>query len=217
MRREKIKSHRGYEITLFGDFRGISVYTLTLDEKMQKKRLEKALKRSIGFLSRSGTVLLGAPSCAGIAGVVTERELLLDLRARFAEAFSEVSGLNCDFLLVGGIMRRRIEAAVHLLKKRRTVYLSCADFEESSERIFELTGATVGENPPGKFIAVNLSEVDEILRVGERKVVFSDFRLTLPWDKATEMPAEELSVLASMLEICGVLRKKEIKVECFIK
>ena len=213
----KVKARAGFEIAVFGEFRGVLVYTLTFDEKLRKKRFERALRKSISLLSENGAALFGAPSSLGIVGTVSERELSLDLRARLAECFSEALGGTTDFLLCGGSFRRRIDAALFLLERRRTLYLSCADFEETAEELSALTGATVGELPPEKFIGVNLNEGDEILRFGENELTLSDFRFALPWEKASSLSGKEILTLAAMLELCGVLRKKEIKVECFAK
>ena len=217
IRTGEIKSRQRIRIDAFCEFRGASVYTLTVDGNLRERRFGKALGKGISELRKYGVTLFGAPSDLGIACAVSERELLLDLRARFAEAFSDATGENCDFLFVGGSMRRRIAAAVSLLRKRRTVYLSCADFEETAEEISLLTGATVGETPPGKFIEVDLSGGDAILRFGEKEITLSDFCFGFPWEKASELSVKENLTLVAMLEICGILRKKEIKVECFAK
>ena len=213
----QVRSHCGFEITVFGEFCGVLVYGLTFNEKLRKKRLARAMRKGVLWLSAKGVALFGAPSSLGIAGTVSERELLLDLRARFAESFLENIDETVDVQLCGGSFRRRIDAALSLLERRRTVYLSCADFEETAEEITALTGATVGEFPRGKVIEVNLSEGDEILRFGEKRITLSDFSISLPWKNAEELSAEEILTLAAMLELCGGLQKKEIIVECFVK
>ena len=212
-----MKSRAGFEIAVFGEIRGVLVYALMLNEKLCKKRLERVLRKGVCLLSANGVALVGAPSSLGIAGAVSERELLLDMRANFAEAFSKKIGEDADFLLCGGSFRRRVAAAVFLLERRRTVYLSCADFDETAEEISALTGATVGEKPPGKFIGVNLNEGDEILRFGEKRITLSDFSVALPWEDEAGLSQKENLTLAAMLKICGILQKKEIKVECFAK
>ena len=212
-----VQVRRGYEIALTGEFRGVTVYVLTFDEKMRKKRRGNTLKKALLQLTRDGVSLFGAPSSLHIVGAISERELLLDLRARLATEFERAMKTDADYLLRGGSFRRRVETAVELLRERRTIYLDCVDFEESAEEISYLTGAAVMENPPGAFIAINLGAGDEILSFEGRKITASDFHPTLPQNNFPGFYDEEIFVLAAMLEICGVLRKKEIKVECFVK
>ena len=61
IRTGEIKSRQRIRIDAFCEFRGASVYTLTVDGNLRERRFGKALGKGISELRKYGVTLFGAP------------------------------------------------------------------------------------------------------------------------------------------------------------
>ena len=91
-----------------------------------------------------------------------------------------------------------------------------ACFDGAAEKIFEITGARVKSQPSGDVVCIDMSCEDEVLRYRNLKAFSCDFEFRFPGDDFIVGSRKKKLAIASVLEICGFLQKKEIKTVCFL-
>ena len=219
---DKVQNH-GFEVRKTAEFGAVEIYKASFCKNSGKRRLVRRLKKCIKTFSDIGVSVCATEAdfahlYTGKMPLVCDGERVIRRRAGFAaQSFAEINGICADIVICGGSFPEAVESAKQILKTRRNVYIRNSAFEDIAEVIYRDVGVSIGQDRGGNFLEVNLTGEGHFLKFGEKFADFGDITVTVPEIFSEGIPAKIIPQLAETLEISGFLRKKEIKVEYFLK
>ena len=213
----------GFETTKTAEFGAVEVYRTVVCKKTGKRRFARQVKRCIKALSDIGVSICAvegdfAHLFTGGIPIVCNGERVIRQRAGFAaQSFAEKNGICADIAICGGSFSEVLESAGQILKTRRSVYVRNPAFDDIAEAIFRDVGVSIGQYTGANLLEVNFKGDGHFLKFGEKFADFGDIAVKIPKMFSEGVPEKIIPQLAETLEISGFLRKKEIKVEYFLK
>lgn len=212
-------SRRGFEITKIGDFGIAEIYMAEIAQNGGKRRFMRKLKKCAEHFRETGIFMCAAERGFedirrfGISCVLDEHRVFRENAGETALLFSREHEISADFLIIGGSFSNVTEAAKTILRLRRNVYIKNPAFGEIAAKIEEESGAVVREDAPEGCVKLYMCDEKIFVSCGEREARFSDFRIKLPGEVFKNLPDSVSAQVAALLQMNGVLRKKEVKVE----
>ncbi len=216
-------SNYGFEITKTTEFGAVEIYKASFCKSTGKRRFARRFKKCIKTFSDIGVSVCAieadfAHLHAGKMPLVCGGERVIRQRAGLAaQSFAETNGICADIVICGGSFSEVVESAKQILRTRRSVYVRSPSFDEIAEAIYRDVGVSIGQCRDGNFLEVNLTGDGHFLKFGEIFADFGDIAVSVPEIFSQGIPEKIIPQLAETLEISGFLRKKEIKVEYFLK
>ncbi len=215
--------NRGFEITKTTEFGAVEIYKASFCKNAGKRRFTRQLKKCIKTFSDIGVSVCAAEADfahlhTGKMPLVCGGERVIRQKAGLAaQSFAEVNGICADIVICGGSFSEVVESAKQILRTRRSVYVCNPAFDDIAETIYRDVGVSIGQCRHGNFLEVNLAGEGHFLNFKEKFADFGDIAVTIPEIFSEGIPEKIIPQLAETLEISGFLRKKEIKVEYFLK
>lgn len=214
--------HRGIRIEKICDFGAIELYRADVAGK-KKTPSKRALKRLAKTLGKYGITLCVANedftgiSEYGTAVIDSGNDVFLRRAGKLAILFSEVNGIDADFLIDGGSFNNVFRAALAILEKKRRVYINHPAFSELSEEILYETGAVVACDAPENVIIISMNKSRGFVKYKDLSADFRDFEAEAAELDFSWLSREEKLSLISILEKSGFLEKNRVKIKYFLK
>lgn len=212
-------SRRGFEISKIGNFGTAEIYMAEFGQNGGKRRFTRRLKRCAAHFLEMGIFMCAVErgfediSRFGISCISDEFRVFRENAGEAALLFSHAHGINADFLIIGGSFSNVTEAAKTILRSRRYIYIKNPAFDEISAEIEEESGVVAREDTPEGCVKLYMCDEKIFISYGAREARFSDFRIKLPGELSKNLPNSVSAQVAALLQMNGVLRKREVKVE----
>lgn len=219
---DKAPDH-GFKIIKTTQFGAVEIYKASFCKNVRKRHFARQLRKCIKTFSDIGISVCAVEAdfshlYTGEIPFVCSGERVVRQRAGFAaQSFAEANGISADIVICGGSFSEAVESAKQILKARRSVYVRNSAFDDIAEMIYRDTGVSIGRCRDGDLLEVNLTGSGHFLSFGEKFADFGDITVSIPEIFSEAIPRKIIPQLAETLAISGFLRKKEIKVEYFLK
>ena len=219
----KTTSRCGFEAVRLQKKGACEIYKLTVEKCGGKRRFLRRLKRCAECIRKIGISMCAASqdfphlSMFGITVVTDGTRIFRERAGCLALMFADIYAPDADFVISGGSFSDVVSAAGEILHVRRNVVIENHAYEDIAEALYERFGVSVDGCGDGGMIKLCLNDGEKFLSFQGTFASFEDFEIVIPDIAMSEIPGSVASQFATVLEMSGVLRKKEINVAYFPK